>query len=721
MAELTSGALVRFLQEMNIGGNSLADDKPVLLQIRSIIPVLREGDLWPNQGFFLRVSDLSHAIYVSLPQEQDDMVLCDKLHIGQLLFVEKLEAAYPVPLLKGIRTLPGRYPCNGSPKDLIPMQSLEKFLGVSKLDSINDEKKNPIEKPQPLSNSKGKLIEGTGRIGSMSCVFEDNNHMFKEKQREKSLYLSPSGVSSNETSSDEKTVRTESPSMKKEENDKIMEKQIENSHSATASKGSSSDGTRKTTEKSCKVEESRSNEQTKKKQTEKSKSNAWNSSRGSMNERLGRRGSIYKPRQSDVESNLSYKPKRSEAESYHKAIRRQKPRYPRDSDMESTISSASTSLMVKRRSWTVKEAKRVEDFLGTAVLKHEVKPDSSYPSIPISPVRLYRSDSSDDNASSITKCTVTSITTKSSKTPSKSTKLESLVHYFLLLLYVKVFCVNALQKVQKQREIALLAAVEALLEASAAEKLLKCLSIYSEIHSVKKEEQHPSVDKFFNLQDDLVQAKLISQSTTNTFPLRRSNSDPIASFSDGEESKLAFDRKLNAITWIKSALESDLNPVSDNIKATNISMESTSTPKISTKTSPGNLRGGTLLFKKQTSKTEMLDLENQQDWVKGSALSASSELASCLNKECRTWFLSYVEDYLDLVSTKTSSIQSDSQQTAEIMYQVKKVSDWLDMRCKENSNMEDSELEACGRVRSKIYGILLKHVERTSIYARAES
>lgn len=55
------------------------------------------------------------------------------------------------------------------------------------------------------------------------------------------------------------------------------------------------------------------------------------------------------------------------------------------------------------------------------------------------------------------------------------TKLESLVHYFLLLLYVKVFCVNALQKVQKQREIALLAAVEALLEASAAEKLLKCL------------------------------------------------------------------------------------------------------------------------------------------------------------------------------------------------------------------------------------------------------
>ncbi|KAG8645677.1 hypothetical protein MANES_10G082100v8 [Manihot esculenta] len=691
MAELTSGALVRFLQEMNIGGNSLADDKPVLLQIRSIIPVLREGDLWPNQGFFLRVSDLSHAIYVSLPQEQDDMVLCDKLHIGQLLFVEKLEAAYPVPLLKGIRTLPGRYPCNGSPKDLIPMQSLEKFLGVSKLDSINDEKKNPIEKPQPLSNSKGKLIEGTGRIGSMSCVFEDNNHMFKEKQREKSLYLSPSGVSSNETSSDEKTVRTESPSMKKEENDKIMEKQIENSHSATASKGSSSDGTRKTTEKSCKVEESRSNEQTKKKQTEKSKSNAWNSSRGSMNERLGRRGSIYKPRQSDVESNLSYKPKRSEAESYHKAIRRQKPRYPRDSDMESTISSASTSLMVKRRSWTVKEAKRVEDFLGTAVLKHEVKPDSSYPSIPISPVRLYRSDSSDDNASSITKCTVTSITTKSSKTPSKSkismlgkisedstnqmgtfSSTNDIVSTDISIAWdlLPSNLVKLGQKVQKQREIALLAAVEALLEASAAEKLLKCLSIYSEIHSVKKEEQHPSVDKFFNLQDDLVQAKLISQSTTNTFPLRRSNSDPIASFSDGEESKLAFDRKLNAITWIKSALESDLNPVSDNIKATNISMESTSTPKISTKTSPGNLRGGTLLFKKQTSKTEMLDLENQQDWVKGSALSASSELASCLNKECRTWFLSYVEDYLDLVSTKTSSIQSDSQQTAEIMYQL---------------------------------------------------
>ncbi|KAJ9159416.1 hypothetical protein P3X46_024924 [Hevea brasiliensis] len=716
MAELTSGALVKFLQEMNVGENSLGDDKPVLLQIRSIIPVLREGDLWPNQGFFLRVSDLSHAIYVSLPQEQDEMVFCDKLHIGQLLNVEKLEAAYPVPLLKGIRPLPGRCPCLGNPKDLIPMHNLEKFLGVSKLDSLKDEIKNPIEKPQSLSNSKAILNEGTGRMGSMSVVFEETSNMFREKQREKSLYLSSSGVSSNETSSDERIVRSGSLSMIKEENnDMIKEKQIEKSQSSISSKRSASEGT---ADNSCKTEESKSNDQMKKKQSEKSYS--FSSSRRSLNERLGRRASVYRPRKSDVESTLSYsRPKRGEAESYHKEIRKHKPRYPKDSDMESTISSTSTSLMFKRRSWSGKDDKRMEGISDAAVVKHEVKPDGSNPNVSISPVSSYRCDGSDDNPCSITKNTVTSITTKPSKITSNSNvpmlgKVSedstservtlsstndimptdnSISWDFLPPNLVKLG-----QKVSRQREIVLLAAVEALLEASAAEKSLNCLSIYSEILSVKEDEQHPSVDKFFSLHDDLVQAKLISQSLTRIITQGTANTDSIAPHSVREETKLAFDRKLNAITWIKAALESDLNPVSDHIKATSISIESISTPK-----------------------SELLDMDNQQDWMKGSALAVSSELANSLNKESRTWFLSYVEDYLDWVSSKTSSKQSDSQQVAEMMYQVKKVSDWLDMRCKDKSNMEDSEVEACGRVRNKIYGILLKHVERTAINAITES
>ncbi|KAF2316173.1 hypothetical protein GH714_041514 [Hevea brasiliensis] len=56
--------------------------------------------------------------------------------------------------------------------------------------------------------------------------------------------------------------------------------------------------------------------------------------------------------------------------------------------------------------------------------------------------------------------------------------------------------------------------------------------------------------------------------------LQEANTDTIAPHSVREETNLAFDRKLNAITWMKAALDSDLNPVSDHIKATSISMES---------------------------------------------------------------------------------------------------------------------------------------------------
>lgn len=128
MAELRSGVLFKLLEEMGVGKvRRDVDHRPVLLQIRSIIPVLAAGGLWPNKGFFLRISDSTHSMYVSLPREENDLVLYDKLQIGQLIFVEKLEFAYPVPTIKGIRPTPGRRPCIGDPVDLIPKERIEKF------------------------------------------------------------------------------------------------------------------------------------------------------------------------------------------------------------------------------------------------------------------------------------------------------------------------------------------------------------------------------------------------------------------------------------------------------------------------------------------------------------------------------------------------------------------------------------------------------------------
>lgn len=120
MACLKEGVLLKLVEEMKRSDGD-GGEKPaasVLLQIRSIIPVLDEGDLWPDRGFFLKVTDSSHALYVSLSKHQNEMVLSNKLHLGQFIYVSKLEDADPLPFLRGVVPMPGRRPCEGSPVDI---------------------------------------------------------------------------------------------------------------------------------------------------------------------------------------------------------------------------------------------------------------------------------------------------------------------------------------------------------------------------------------------------------------------------------------------------------------------------------------------------------------------------------------------------------------------------------------------------------------------------
>ncbi|WCJ17947.1 hypothetical protein M5689_000331 [Euphorbia peplus] len=674
-AQLSARALVTFLQEMVVDGSTSREDKPVLLQIRSIIPVLREGDLWPNQGFFLRVSDLSHAIYVSLPQEDDDMVLYDKLHIGQFLFVDKLEAAYPVPLLKGIRPLPGRHPCVGDPKDLIPLQVLEKFLGVSKLDSSFDDQKDVVKKPV----QEPELEER--RRSSRNCF---------------------SGMSSNEESSD----GVGEVSLIKEENlnvGGIHEKHFE--------KPPISPGLGRT--RSLTPGDQDGNEKIRK-QPDKSL-------RGSLSDKPSRRSSMYRPRKSeDVESTLSYRSKRNDGESYYKGLRKCKPRYTKNSDAKSSISTAGTSTVFKRKSWTGREAPtRIGDVAESHVVKLEVKPDISCPGISIPLADSPRNDSSDDNQSTITKKTVTSIAIKSSKTPRQNSisdsdkisedsfkeevscssindQIAADINISWDLLPSSL--VKLGQEVLQQREIAFLAAMEALLEASGAERLLKCLSIYSEVQSAKKaEEHHQSVDKFLSLEHDLSQTKPLFQKPETDHPTR--------------ETQIAIFRTKNALECIKTALESNIKSVPTyDTSATKTITEEKIKPK------------STLTPRKQKTKTEVhCGTEKRKDWVKGCGLQKSEELGNCLSNESNKWFLKYVEEYLNWIGSKNDTCSSEPDiQEPEMMFRIKKVSDWLDMRCKDK-NMEDSEMEACRQVRSKIYEILLTHVERTARNAVAEA
>ncbi|KAL2903249.1 putative AP endonuclease [Bienertia sinuspersici] len=123
MASLAPGVLVKLLDGMKTGVKPTGEHRSTLLQVTDIVPAeLDEKNLWPKHGFYIKVSDSSHSIYVSLPYEQDDLVLSNKMQLGQFLYIEKLEPGSPVPMAKGAKPVPGRHPLMGTPEPLMGLR-----------------------------------------------------------------------------------------------------------------------------------------------------------------------------------------------------------------------------------------------------------------------------------------------------------------------------------------------------------------------------------------------------------------------------------------------------------------------------------------------------------------------------------------------------------------------------------------------------------------------
>lgn len=203
-----------------------------------------------------------------------------------------------------------------------------------------------------------------------------------------------------------------------------------------------------------------------------------------------------------------------------------------------------------------------------------------------------------------------------------------------------------------------------------------------------------------SFQDELSKSRLIIQSLS-TEKTDRCNLNTV---------KAGYERREKATQWIKSALATDLKPVS----------LSASKPT----QSPGK-KGLTLIVAEEIENRESDSGSRER---KERLCRASSELRNWLKEEGRSWYLSRVEKYLDEISNGTKWREMSSQQVGETMFQIKRVSDWLDAIVKRDRDeeeeedeevmmmmMNESETEACSRVRNKIYRILLKHVETTSL------
>ncbi|XP_059649022.1 uncharacterized protein LOC132294977 [Cornus florida] len=157
MATLAPGILLKLLNGMTSGVKPTSEHRSSLLQVTDIVPAdLDEKNLWPNHGFYIKVSDSSHSIYVSLPFEQDDLVLSNKMQLGQFIYVDKLEPGSPVPVAKGAKPIPGRHPFVGTP---------EPIMGLREKGEKSEQKGN-LKQSAPRRGSWGTGQNGTEAISS---------------------------------------------------------------------------------------------------------------------------------------------------------------------------------------------------------------------------------------------------------------------------------------------------------------------------------------------------------------------------------------------------------------------------------------------------------------------------------------------------------------------------------------------------------------------------
>ncbi|GAB2214239.1 hypothetical protein Droror1_Dr00018580 [Drosera rotundifolia] len=123
MATPTPGVLLNLLEAMKRGIKPMGDHRSSLLQVTDIVPIdLDEKSLVPRRGFCIKLTDSSHSIYASLPFEQEDLVLSNKMQLGQFLYVERLEPGSPVPVIRGAKPIPRRHPFVGAPEPLMGLR-----------------------------------------------------------------------------------------------------------------------------------------------------------------------------------------------------------------------------------------------------------------------------------------------------------------------------------------------------------------------------------------------------------------------------------------------------------------------------------------------------------------------------------------------------------------------------------------------------------------------
>ncbi|KAK5793576.1 uncharacterized protein LOC108486946 [Gossypium arboreum] len=719
MANLVPGVLLKLLQHMNTDVKVAGEHRSSLLQVVSIVPALAGGELFPNQGFYLKVSDSCHATYVSLPDEHDDLILSDKIQLGQFIHVDRLESASPVPILHGVRPVPGRHPCVGSPEDIVATHSLGFLNNGSKNGSGISKPGEKVKSPsKQVSGEKDKYVGSRSNGGAredqldkkMASLTRSKSQSTKpaltsDTKKEplgKLKVLSSRSIPSSPTSCYSLPTSFEkfASGIKRQAEIKALRKG--SPKVGSMEKPSSLHGTSPTGKKVPVI-----------------KTLVQGIELGAKALRKSWEGNL------EVKGRDHSKPRASKHDIKQESRSTSVPRKSTSSEKllpkeENKLQTSTRSL--KEESKSLVSTKKV---MPNGMLDEQEKPNKP---------RTYIGKKSGDLSSNGGLGNLVKVPINSKRLTDGSVSWGSLPSSLSKLG----------KEVMKHRDAAQTAAIEALQEAAASESLLRCLSLYSDLTtSAKEDNPQPAVDQFLTLHARLNNVRMIADSLLKTIPV---SSSPESEGNPSEEAvKVALDRRKYAASWVQAALATNLSSFSVFTKEHNSIPSHASASVQSQKAIPGNQN---ILILENSAKNASAKAQGKTrpvivsklvaqgvlrkagdvsglgpkvpvqpppEWTRGNGLDEAVDLAEMLRMESQDWFLGFVEKFLD-VDVDTSAL-SDNDQIAGMLTQLKSVNDWLDEISSNKDEGEGEEMtphvssETIDRLRKKIYEYLLTHVE----------
>ncbi|KAK8535478.1 hypothetical protein V6N13_081604 [Hibiscus sabdariffa] len=654
MASLTPGILLKLLQSMNSSSRVTGDHRSPLLQVIGIVPALAAGshDLWPNHGFYVQLSDSLNSTYVSLSDRDTDLILSNRLQLGQFVYVERFHFDSPVPRVSGIRPVAGRHSFVGSPDPLIARISSSNRDFVVQPASESDFSVDPLAlylsnmklEPQetPARNKDSKIVKSRKR---QPLAPRDNTEVDENLKR----FSSPAAA---KPSASKRTIAAIA------ERDPSPVGKVKRSASPVPSKcmvpslmTAKEDG-KKAAREPVIVVPSRYRQPSPNGRKQASPS--------------ARRPSLSPAR--SLSGGLKVSPAAGDSKKKMATIAAGISKV-----SEALVGSAKSS----RKSWDEQPER------GSVELKEKASVKTKWDlqgilrtqaAISRRLTDVHSQKSNDETCSSNEKRKASSekpacgggalgITIHEKKWT------DSSVSWDTLSAYLAKFGKEAMQR----RVVASKTAAEALEEAIATESLVRNLSIFSELSSKSKAGNPlPTIDRFLSIYNDVEKHTEIAEILADSHKF------------DSEIPSTEYSK--SSSLWVEAAVATDLEIVSLLSLENNESLTALQRPK-------NQLKANSVPPQWQ---------HNAATWSRGEGMEETVHFAMKLKSEMQMWFLGFIEE-----SLKALPMAMDCGSVAAILSQLKRVNDWLDRAV---ANGDKPLVDKVGKLKRDIYGFVIHHV-----------